>query len=94
MLGISGTGLRFDGQTTSVVRAAALAPRLGDSFTVEVWAAIQTYPWTWCALVNQEKDRQAGYLFGIDPEGYFGLQLAVGGAWVECRSDIRLPLYA
>ncbi|MBM3312181.1 MAG: LamG domain-containing protein, partial [Candidatus Aminicenantes bacterium] len=92
--GVSGTALRFDGQTTSVVRAAARSPRLGQAFTVEAWAAIQTYPWTWCALVNQEKDRQAGFLFGIDPEGYFGLQLAVGGAWEECRSDVRLPLYA
>ena len=92
--GISGTGLRFDGQTTSVVRAAARAPRLGDTFTVEAWTAIQTYPWTWCALVNQENDRKAGYFFGIDPEGYFGLQLAVDGKWQECRSDTRLPLYA
>jgi len=91
--GISGTGLRFDGQTTSVVRAAAKAPRLGEAFTVEAWAAIQTYPWTWCALVNQENDRKAGYFFGIDPEGYFGLQLAVDGKWQDCRSDVRLPLY-
>ena len=92
--GIAGTGLRFDGQTTSVVRAAAKAPRLGDTLTIEAWAAIQTYPWTWCALVNQEKDRKAGYFFGIDPEGYFGLQLAVDGKWREFRSEARLPLYA
>jgi hypothetical protein len=92
--GIAGQSLRFDGQTTSLVRAAARAPRLGDAFTVEAWAAIQTYPWTWCALVNQEKDHKAGYFFGIDPEGYFGLQLAVDGRWQECRSDVRLPLYA
>jgi len=92
--GVSGTGLRFDGQTTSVVRAADKAPRLGGAFTIEAWAAIQAYPWTWCALVNQEKDRKTGYLFGLDPEGFFGLQLAVGGTWVECRSDAPLPLYA
>mgnify|MGYP006268713615 CR=1 FL=1 len=33
--GVVGTGLRFDGQTTSVVRAAANAPRLGGAFTIE-----------------------------------------------------------
>lgn len=92
--GVSGTALRFDGQTTSLVRAAAGAPRLGGAFTIEAWAAIQAYPWTWCAVVNQEKDHKAGYLFGIDPEGFFGLQLAVGGEWQECRSDVRLPLYS
>jgi hypothetical protein len=92
--GVAGTGLRFDGQTTSVVRAAAKAPRLGNSFTVEAWAAIQTYPWTWCALVNQERDRKAGYFFGIDPEGYFGLHLSVDGRWQEFRSGTKLPLYA
>ena len=90
--GVSGKGLRFDGQTTTVVRAAALAPRLPDSFSVEAWVAIQEYPWTWCAIVNQEKDHAADFL-GIDPEGHFGLQLAAGGAWQESRSDVGLPLY-
>ena len=85
--GVVGAGLRFDGQTTSVVRAAADAPRLGDAFTIEAWVAVQTYPWTWCALVNQERDRKAGYFFGLDPEGRFGLQIAVDGQWREVRSD-------
>ena len=92
--GIVGTGLRFDGQTTSVVRAAASAPRIGDAFTIEAWVAVQTYPWTWCALVNQERDRKAGYFFGLDPEGRFGLQIAVDGRWREVRSESKLPLYA
>ena len=90
--GIAGQGLRFDGQTTAVVRAAAWAPRLGGGFSIEAWVAIQTYPWTWCAVVNQEKDRKEGYFFGIDPEGCFGLHLPVDGQWQESRSDVRLPL--
>jgi hypothetical protein len=92
--GVAGNGLRFDGQTTAVVRGASKAPRLGGAFSIEAWVAIQTYPWTWCAVVNQEKDRQSGYFFGIDPEGRFGLQLAVDGQWRESRSTVRLPLYA
>ncbi len=92
--GVSGRGLRFDGQTTTVVRPASLAPRLADAFSVEAWVALQEYPWTWCAIVNQEQGRKAGYFLGIDPEGRFGLQLAAGGRWQESRSDVKLPLYA
>lgn len=92
--GIAGQGLRFDGQTTTVVRAASKAPRLRGGFSIEAWVAVQTYPWTWCAVVNQEKDRKAGYFFGIDPEGRFGLHVAVDGQWRESRSTVRLPLYA
>lgn len=92
--GVAGNGLRFDGQTTVVVRNALKAPRLGNAFSIEAWVAVQTYPWTWCAVVNQEKDHKSGYFFGIDPEGYFGLHVAVDGQWRESRSTVRLPLYA
>ncbi|MCJ7589465.1 MAG: LamG domain-containing protein, partial [Candidatus Aminicenantes bacterium] len=86
--------LRFDGQTTTVVRSAVKMPRLRGAFSVEAWVALQTYPWTWCAIINQEKDRQAGYFFGIDPEGRFGLHLATREGWQDCRSSVGLPLYA
>ena len=92
--GVAGTGLRFDGQTTTVIRKAASVGRLGPAFWVEAWVAIQEYPWTWCAIANQERGHKAGYFFGIDPEGRFGLQLAVNGRWLESQSDIKLPLYA
>jgi len=92
--GAAGKGLRFDGQTTAVVRGASEAPRLGGAFSIEAWVAIQTLPWTWCAVVNQEKDRKSGYFFGIDPEGRFGLHVAVDGQWRESRSTVKLPLYA
>jgi len=91
--GISGQALRSDGQTTHLIRPAAEAPRLNGSFSIEAWVAIQTYPWTWCAIVNQEKNRQQGYSFSIDPNGHFGLHVAVGGQWIESRSDQALPLY-
>ena len=92
--GVAGQALRFDGQTTVVVRPAAKAPRFSGAFSVEAWVALQTYPWTWCAVINQEQERRAGYFFGVDPEGRFGLQVAVNGRWQECLSDTGLPLYA
>lgn len=92
--GAAGQALRFDGQTTSVVWAAAKAPRFAGAFSVEAWVALQTYPWTWCAVVNQERGRRAGFFFGIDPEGRFGLQVAMREGWLEGRSDTRLPLYS
>ena len=91
--GISGQALRSDGQTTHVIRPAAQAPRLAGPFTIEAWVALQTYPWTWCAILNQEKNRQQGYSFSIDPNGHFGLHVAVGGQWIESRSEKPLPLY-
>jgi len=92
--GVSGKGLRLDGQTTMIVRRAERMPRVGPAFSIEAWVAIQEYPWTWCAIVNQEKGHKAGYFFGIDPEGRFGLHLAVDGRWQESQSDSKLPLYA
>jgi hypothetical protein len=91
--GVAGKALRFDGQTTAVVHPAAKMSRLSGAFSVEAWVALQTYPWTWCAIVNQEKDRRAGFFFGVDPEGRFGLQAGLSGGWRECRSDVGLPLY-
>ena len=51
--GGSGKGLKFDGYTTRVVRAAAGAPKLTDDFSLEAWIAFQAYPWGRCAIVNQ-----------------------------------------
>ncbi|MBN8730139.1 MAG: LamG domain-containing protein [Acidobacteria bacterium] len=91
--GISGQSLRSDGQTTHLIRPAAQAPRLNGAFTIEAWVAIQTYPWTWCAIVNQEQNLRRGFSFSIDPNGHFGLHVAVAGKWIESRSEKPLPLY-
>jgi len=91
--GVSGNALRFDGYTTSVTRRDAVAPRLDGPFTIEAWVALQSYPWTWCPIVDNEHDDQAGYYFGIDPEGRIGLHLAVGGFWQTTTSDLAVPLY-
>jgi hypothetical protein len=89
--GARGKAIKFDGYTTSIIRKAAQAPRLTDTFTVEAWVALQAYPWNWTAIVNQEKDHKAGYFFGIDAEGRLGLNLSVNGQWRECISKSKLP---
>ena len=85
--GVSGTAVKFDGFTTHIVRKAAEAPHLCDAFTIEGWIAPQAYPYNWCAIVNQEKDKQAGYFFGIDAFARVGLHVAVDGEWHRCNTN-------
>jgi hypothetical protein len=89
--GASGTGIKFDGNTTRIVRKAAHAPRLANAFTFEAWVAPQAYPWNWCAIVNQERNHKSGYFFGIDAYGHVGLHLAVNGKWQTCNSKEKIP---
>jgi hypothetical protein len=89
--GVSGRGIKLDGFTTQIMRRAEDSPRLTDSLTIEAWVAPQAYPRNWCAIVNQEKDRKAGYFFGIDAFGHVGLHLAVEGNWYECTSKATIP---
>ena len=90
--GASGNALRFDGYTTSVVRKAENAPKLRGSFTVEAWIALDTYPWNWVPIVDQEKDQQAGYFFGVDALGHLGLQMEIDGIWYSVTSTAQLAL--
>jgi len=90
--GSSGTALRFDGFTSAIVRKAGLAPNPGNNFTLEAWIAIQAYPWGHCAIINQERDGEAGYFFGIDANGRLHFQLAVEGKWIKCNSKVKIPL--
>jgi len=90
--GVSGKGLRFDGYTTSVHVTAENAPKLGGSFSVEAWVALNTYPWNWVPVVDQEQNQQAGYFFGIDAFGHLGFQAEVNGQWESLNSEAQLPL--
>ncbi len=89
--GVSGTGLKFDGFTTHIIRKADETPRLSDAFSIEAWVGPQAYPWSWCAIVNQERNHKAGYYFGIDDTGRVGLHLAIDGKWRECTTEARIP---
>jgi len=89
--GVQGKGLKFDGFTSRITREAKEAPVFAESFTFEAWIAPQAYPWNWCAIVNQEKDHQEGYFFGIDYEGRVGLFLAMNGEWHQCITENQVP---
>ncbi len=90
--GVTGTGLRFDGYTTHVIRTAQKAPPLADAFSVEAWVALNTLPWNWVPIVDDEQFRQVGYSFGIDAFGHLGLQVSVNGVWQALYSAAQLPL--
>jgi concanavalin A-like lectin/glucanase superfamily protein len=90
--GVSEGGLKFDGFTTVIERAANDVPKLDAQFSIEAWVAIQSYPWNWVAIVDQERDHHSGYYFGIDAQGRLGLQLSVWGTWESCVSHTRIPL--
>ena len=90
--GVAGTGLKFDGYTTRVIRSRNRAPRLGEAFTMDAWVAPSALPWNWCPVLSQEKDGLVGYSFGVGPRGEFGLRISVRGEWKECRSQAKLPL--
>jgi len=90
--GVAGKALKCDGYTSWVERGRADTPELTDGFTMEAWIAPQTYSWNWTAIINQEENREKGFFFGIDLFGHVGLQMALGGEWVECTSERTIPL--
>ncbi len=90
--GVAGRALQCDGFTSRVVRQADAAPRVGDGLAIEAWIALGAYPWGWCPIVSQRREKAAGYFLGVDAEGHLGLQLAAGGQWLACTTRERLPL--
>ena len=90
--GVTGTGLRFDGYTTQVIRAGEKAPHLSEAFSVEAWVALNTLPWNWVPIVDHEQFQQVGYSFGVDAFGHVGLQVSVKGVWQSLYSTAQLPL--
>ena len=54
--GISGTALQFDGYTTTISLPADKAPQPSEALTIEGWASIAAYPWSWCPMIQQADD--------------------------------------
>jgi len=90
--GVSGSGLRFDGETTVITRAGKGVPQTTAGLTVDAWVAVNTYPWNWVPILEHRREEQAGYFFGIDSFGHIGLKVAVGGQWWSLTSKSQLPL--
>lgn len=90
--GVSGNGLRFDGESTVITRAYKGVPQITAGLTVDAWVAVNTYPWNWVPIVEQRREEQAGYSFGIDSFGHIGLKVAVHGQWWSLVSKSQLQL--
>ncbi len=85
--GVSGNAVKFDGFTTHIIREADDFSGLNSAFTVEAWIALGAYPWNWCPVITQADNEKAGFYFGVDSQGRFGLQIAVEGKWLTCQSQ-------
>jgi len=89
--GAFGGGLRFNGLSTEVRRAAARAPRFRSAFSIEAWVRLCGPPEGWCPIVNQH-NFPLGYFFGLDGSGDLAFHVGVGGKWLVCTSRVRLPV--
>ena len=89
--GSTNTGILLDGAKGWVRRAASDAPTVTPDFTIEAWVAVRDYPEGWVPIVNQHRPPDAGFFFGVNEAGLFGLHVAVGGEWHVCNSDVTLP---
>jgi hypothetical protein len=90
--GVSGNALRFDGYTTSVVRSAKQAPKMGAEITVVAWVAPNAYPWNWVPVVDYQDEQQGGYFFGVDAEGHVGMSVEGGDRWQTVISEAAIQL--
>jgi hypothetical protein len=91
--GVQGNALAFDGLSTYVWRAAADMPDLTNGFSIEAWVFLNAYPSSWCPFVNQHAYPTAGFFFGLDGGGAWGLHLSTGASiWQVATVGVPLPL--
>jgi hypothetical protein len=90
--GVQGKALKLDGFTTLIRRNSGNAPKLTGSFSLEAWVAAATYPWNWCPIIAQERNGEAGFYFGIGPQGQAGLFASVNGVWMRCETTSKITL--
>jgi hypothetical protein len=90
--GVRGSGLKFDGFTSRLVRAAKDLPLFGPALTVEAWIAPQEYSWAWTGIVDHDQDARAGFFLGINHLGRVGFYASVDGQWLGCDSKEPVAL--
>jgi len=90
--GVSGNGLRFEGESTAIIRQRKAVPMINAGVSVDAWVAVNTYPWNWVPIVENRREEQAGYSFGMDCFGHLGLKVAVRGQWWSLLSQAQIPL--
>jgi len=95
--GVSGSGLLFDGYSTSITHRVREENRNGEpaylsALSIGVWVAPRTYEWghegKLAAIVNRhDRDRNQGYLLGMFRHGSWSFQVGLeGGDWTEIWS--------
>lgn len=90
--GIESNALRLDGETSGIEVPGYKVPSIGPAFTVDAWIAIDAYPWNVAPIVDQRKNEERGFLFGVDSFGHLELQAEIGGGWYFLISREQLPL--
>jgi len=90
--GVSGKALEFDGFSTEVIRKAPIQPIPKESLTITAWIAPQEYSWNVSAIINQEKDFNSGFLFGINHIGKLAFSVAIDNQWESFVSTDSVPL--
>lgn len=95
--GVTGSGLLFDGYSTSIAHAVHGEERNGGpgylpALSIGVWVAPRSYDWGYegklTAIVNRHnKERKEGYLLGMFRHGSWSFQVGLeGGEWKEIWS--------
>jgi len=64
--GVSGTAVQFDGHKNFVTFPAENAPDIKEAITLEGWAAMAAYPWSWTTIVQQMDDVDEIREFEVD----------------------------
>ncbi|MFA5814215.1 MAG: LamG domain-containing protein [Bacteroidales bacterium] len=90
--GVEGKALKFDGFTTVIRRSFEKVPKISGSFSCEAWVAAATYPWNWCPILAQDRKEEAGFHFGVGPQGQAGIFASVNGVWQRLESKARISL--
>jgi sucrose-6-phosphate hydrolase SacC (GH32 family) len=91
--GIKGHALWLDGYSAWCSRTASVAPSPSGEFTIEFWAALESYPTSLAAFINQRDRNEAGYFFGLDQFGFLRFGLRMDGSWRECVSSEPIPKF-
>jgi fructan beta-fructosidase len=91
--GIAGSALRFDGYSVWISRSASRAPQLSREFTLQLWVAVESYPVSDGAFINQHNRQDSGFFFGLDKYGFFRLAVSVQGDWQQCTSPEPVPRF-
>jgi len=87
--GVSGTAIKFDGFSSSIIRKSSDFPRLNRVFSVEAWIALGAYPWNWAPILAKDNKQITGFYFGIDSRGNLGFHISDGTSiWHQCNSSL------